>query len=738
MTSVKAGRTSVKPGRAVEPVSASKPASGSEPGPASKQVPASEPVNASAAQAPPETWEDVNERYLEAGLAWLRLLLRAAAGRNEAGRGQAGGDRTAGDRPAGSVPVTDEELASAAAAMERAAAADPPPALVSLGGLLGLSAFERHALLLCAAPELDPGFAELCAAAQGDPGLPCATFALALSVLPEPAWDVLSPYRGLRYWRLVDVDRAGGRTLVTSPLRADERIVNHLKGLDYLDERLESLVTLLRPAPGAAESGTGTDTGAGSCHPAVAEILTHWQHAPAWSGGRMAVVQLLGPDRETKRAVAVEAAAQAGLLLYGMPAGLLPSAAAELDTVARLWQRESRLLPLALWLDAGDEGHADGDGAVGRESTGRLGRFLDRVGGPCLVATREIRPDVPAPTAVVEVVPPPAAERAAAWRTLLPPADADRLAGQFALDLPSIHEIGAAAGGDPDAAWRDCLVRTRPRLGGLAQRLEPGAGWDDIVLPAQEAELLRQIAAQVAQRDTVYRTWGFAQRTGRGLGISALFTGPSGTGKTMAAEVLARHLGLDLFRVDLSAAVSKYIGETEKNLRRLFDAAEPGGTILFFDEADALFGKRSEVKDSHDRYANIEVGYLLQRMESYGGLAILATNQRRALDTAFVRRLRFIVPFDFPGPAERRRMWERAFPAAAPVGALDAGRLAELPLSGGMIRNIALNAAFSAASAGTPIGMPAVLAAARAELRKADMPLPGADFSWDGQPEVTP
>ncbi|MEH6374298.1 ATP-binding protein, partial [Streptomyces sp. KLMMK] len=415
-----------------------------------------------------------------------------------------------------------------------------------------------------------------------------------------------------------------------------------------------------------------------------------------------------------------------------------PGAAAELDTVARLWQRESRLLPLALWLDADDEARTDGDVHAAGEAAGRLGRFLERVGGPCLVATRETRPDVPAPTAVVEVVPPPAAERAAAWRTLLPPADADRLAGQFALDLPSIHEIGAAAGGDPDAAWRDCLVRTRPRLGGLAQRLEPGAGWEDIVLPAQEAELLRQIAAQVAQRDTVYRSWGFAQRTGRGLGISALFTGPSGTGKTMAAEVLARHLGLDLFRVDLSAAVSKYIGETEKNLRRLFDAAEPGGTILFFDEADALFGKRSEVKDSHDRYANIEVGYLLQRMESYRGLAILATNQRRALDTAFLRRLRFIVPFEFPGPAERRRMWERAFPDAAPVDALDTGRLAELPLSGGMIRNIALNAAFSAASAGTPIGMPAVLAAARAELRKADMPLPAADFSWDGQPEVTP
>ncbi len=198
----------------------------------------------------------------------------------------------------------------------------------------------------------------------------------------------------------------------------------------------------------------------------------------------------------------------------------------------------------------------------------------------------------------------------------------------------------------------------------------------------------------------------------------------------MAAEVLANALSLDLYRIDLSAVVSKYIGETEKNLRRVFDAAEGGGAILLFDEADALFGKRSEVKDSHDRYANIEVNYLLQRMEAYSGLAILATNMKSALDIAFMRRLRFIVNFPFPGPAERRLIWERAFPAGTPLGVLDYERLGRLNLTGGNIHSTALNAAFLAARAGTPVTMSVLLEAARGELRKLDRPVNEADFRW--------
>ena len=231
---------------------------------------------------------------------------------------------------------------------------------------------------------------------------------------------------------------------------------------------------------------------------------------------------------------------------------------------------------------------------------------------------------------------------------------------------------------------------------------------------------------------TVLERWGFAARYSRGLGLTALFAGASGTGKTMAAEVLAHTLDLDLFQIDLAGLVSKYIGETEKNLRRVFDAAEDSGAILLFDEADALFGKRSEVKDSHDRYANLEVSYLLQRMEAYRGLAILTTNMRHAIDTAFLRRLRFVVEFPFPDAAERARIWQRVFPPETPRAGLDPARLAQLGVAGGVIRNIAMHAAFLAADAAEPVRMSHLLAAARTEYAKLERPLGRAETEgWE-------
>jgi SpoVK/Ycf46/Vps4 family AAA+-type ATPase len=226
----------------------------------------------------------------------------------------------------------------------------------------------------------------------------------------------------------------------------------------------------------------------------------------------------------------------------------------------------------------------------------------------------------------------------------------------------------------------------------------------------------------------VLRSWGFGERAARGSGITALFAGQSGTGKSLAAEIIAGELGLALYRVDLSGVVSKYIGETERNLRRVFDAADEGGCMLLFDEADALFGRRSEVKDSHDRYANIEVNYLLQRMEDYRGVAILTTNQRQAIDHAFLRRLRFVINFPFPSPRERALLWQRAFPAGTPAGDLDLGRLTKLAATGGMIRNIALNAAFCAAGRDIPVTTALVLEMARAEFRKLRLPVSDADF----------
>jgi SpoVK/Ycf46/Vps4 family AAA+-type ATPase len=307
------------------------------------------------------------------------------------------------------------------------------------------------------------------------------------------------------------------------------------------------------------------------------------------------------------------------------------------------------------------------------------------------------------------------------------------LVAQFRLGAREIRlAAGEARGATPESIgrelWDACRRHARPQLDDLAQRIDAAVTWDDLVLPEAERRILEQIAVHVRHRVRVYDRWGFAARGARGLGISALFHGSSGTGKTLAAEVLAGVLELDLYRIDLSQVVSKYIGETEKNLRRVFDAAEDGGAILLFDEADALFGRRSEVKDSHDRYANIEVGYLLQRMEAYRGLSILTTNQKGALDPAFMRRLRFAVAFPFPDAEQRASIWERAFPAATPTDGLDLGRLAQLHMAGGAIRNVALGAAFRAADADGAVTMAHLLEAAQSECAKLERPLSAAEI----------
>ena len=266
--------------------------------------------------------------------------------------------------------------------------------------------------------------------------------------------------------------------------------------------------------------------------------------------------------------------------------------------------------------------------------------------------------------------------------------------------------------------WDFCRHQARPKLEGLAQRIDTSATWNDLVLSAQQLQILQDIATHLQQRAKVYQEWGFANKSSRGLGISALFYGESGTGKTMAAEVLANELHLDLYRIDLSAVVSKYIGETEKNLGRIFAAAETGGGILLFDEADALFGKRTEVQDSHDRHANVEVSYLLQRIEAYQGLAILTTNHKNALDSAFLRRIRFFVEFFAPDTTQRTEIWRRVFPQQTPTQDLDYQKLGQLKVTGGNIRNIALNAAFLAANAEEPVMMKHILQAAKREYLK--------------------
>ena len=667
-------------------------------------------------------WHDANNSYLAAALEWLRLTLRRHA---------ASGSAPAAGRPDLGLPVTDDQVAAAERACAAAAAGEPLPALVELSVRLGLAPFEQKILLLCAAMELAPATGDLCALAQRDECAPWPTFALALELFADASWEALAPRSPLRYWHLIEITQLPGQPLTASALRADERIVSYLKGLNYLDDRLEPLLAAI-PVP--------ADDLPASQQATVLDIVQGWARLSALS--RAPLVQLPGPDRATKLSVAAHAAGRLGRKLYCLPVGLLPPQSADLELVARLWSRESLLLPLALYLDADAADAAEPQ--AGATQNRPAGRFLTMSSGLFLLGTREAWPEVGPAAAVVDVARPLPAEQRAAWLAALGSGaeqTADRLTGQFDFDAATIAAIASLAAGSGDidgtaspgqlpVLWDACAAVCRPRMDALAQRIESHFTWDDLVLPDSELDLLRQLADQVRQRATVYHDWGFAERFSRSLGITALFAGPSGTGKTMAAEVLANDLRLSLYRIDLSAVVSKYIGETEKNLRRLFEAAEQGAAVLFFDEADALFGKRSEVKDSHDRYANIEINYLLQRMESYRGIAVLATNMRSALDPAFLRRLRFVLTFPFPAAAERRAIWSKAFPPRTRTADLDLDRLAGFTATGGMISNIALNAAFLAARAGEPVSMPLVLEAARTEFRKLELPVAESDFAW--------
>ena len=276
---------------------------------------------------------------------------------------------------------------------------------------------------------------------------------------------------------------------------------------------------------------------------------------------------------------------------------------------------------------------------------------------------------------------------------------------------------GTIAEADLFAAAR---ARTSDQMRDHAVKIDPRREWGDLVLPADQIAQLHEMCDQMKYRHVVLGEWGFDRKLSMGKGLNALFAGPSGTGKTMAAEVIARDLGLDLYKIDLSTVMSKYVGETEKNLERIFGAARNSNAILFFDEADALFGKRSEVRDAHDRYANVEISYLLQRMEAYDGLVILTSNLSKNMDEAFVRRMHFTVEFPYPDVEDRQRIWAIAFPVEAPLEAdIDVGLLAErYRLTGGNIRNIALTAAFLAARDGGVIGMEHVLWATRREFQK--------------------
>lgn len=265
-----------------------------------------------------------------------------------------------------------------------------------------------------------------------------------------------------------------------------------------------------------------------------------------------------------------------------------------------------------------------------------------------------------------------------------------------------------------------CYLQVQHKLDKKATRIKPNYDWDDIILPAEQKNLLKNACNQIKYRHIVYGEWGFERKLSYGKGLSILFAGPPGTGKTMSAEVIARELFLEIYKIDLSQVISKYIGETEKNLQEIFTEAQHSNAILFFDETDALFGKRSEVKDSHDKYANIEVAFLLQKMEEYQGISILATNLLQNIDEAFLRRISYVIKFPFPDVEQRERIWRAMFPQEAPLSEeIDFKFIAEkIQVAGGNIKNIAVSAAFLAAETGSEIGMQEIIEAAKHELQK--------------------
>jgi ATPase family associated with various cellular activities (AAA) len=575
-----------------------------------------------------------------------------------------------------------------------------------------LGPFERALLILCAGAELDGEIATLCGTAHGDSAFAYPTLGLALTVLPDTDWEMLSPALPLRHWRLIEVGE--GPLITRAPLKIDEAVLHFLMNGYFWDEQLAGLISPLEAQAAPVPS-----------HQRLADQLaTLWENSPA--GEPLPVLQLVGTETEDRRAIIAAAAEKIGQTPFAIALHTLPTAPRECERLQRRWERMARLLTGLLVIEEDMAGADDANQAAQWVSARAL---IDEVDGAAIVSARQRR-QLGRRTAVTLDVPlPTAAEQSALWRDVLGHADpalVAKLASHFDLGAASIASAAAAARGVPPETagalvWDTCRAQVRPRLDHLAQRVESAAGWDDLVLPERPLEMLREISAQVRLRGVVQDEWGFARRGPRGRGVVALFAGSSGTGKTLAAEILANELALDLYRIDLSAVVDKYIGETEKNLARIFEAADNGTTILFFDEADTLFGKRSEVKDSRDRYANIEVGYLLQRLETYRGLAILASNMREAVDTAFLRRIRFVVDFPYPDETQRALLWRRAFPAKAPLDGVDFAALARLHLSGGQIATVAVNAAFLAADAGQPIGMPHVVAACRQEMAKAGL-----------------
>jgi hypothetical protein len=535
----------------------------------------------------------------------------------------------------------------------------------------------------------------------------------------------------LRHYRLVEVvDDGGSSPSLSKALRLDERMISFLLGETTLDARIASHVTWLDTDPDAV------------CltHAQRAELTRLVEQTAQCMDGsptrQKPVAYLYGARNAGVEAMVRGSAERLGLPVLAIDAALLSEPGIDFDQAIFLLFREGLLSQAALFLQNVDRVFDQDPGGLRYHA---LIRYAAEMGSILFLSGERpwhwpIPPD-PIVLRTLELRTGGYIEQLEAWRTLLGGQIADpdlqRLVSRHPLALRGIAAAWRMArrradlGGAGDEVTIDhleeaCRAQARLPASGLATRLGPKHGWTDIVLPPGQLEQLRALCSQAKHLATVYGGWGFERKLTLGKGLNALFSGPPGTGKTMAAEVIAADLKVEILKIDLSQVVSKYIGETEKNLRQLFDQAADAHAILFFDEADALLGKRTEVKDAHDRYANTEVAYLLQKMEEYEGITILATNLRQNMDEAFTRRMRFIIEFPFPEEDDRLRIWKGVWPEEVPLGEdMDLHWLArQFRLSGGNIRNVALDAAFHAAEQQQAISMHHLTRATKRELQK--------------------
>jgi SpoVK/Ycf46/Vps4 family AAA+-type ATPase len=666
-------------------------------------------------------------------------------------------------------------------AQRRAASADAGIylPLARLAQLFGLSAFEEQCLLICLAPEVDRKYEKLYAYLQDDVTRkkPCVALLLDLlcrttaeKLAARASFDPQSPLLKFKLLLITDSSADGPAPLTQRFLKLDDRIVNFLLDSSQTDARLNGVARLHRPALAALAASAGLpaivpkdllgrvlrcvrshpDSTASRAPESDAMQQDSSIQVGAGQVGAGPIFYFCGPYGVGKLALAEAVCGELGLPLLVCDVERLVNSPLPFEEAAWLLVREAALQGSALCLETFDCLTADEEKNQTQIKTLLQAAQIFSSLTFILGAQRWMPRHAVSEQAFVELAMPVPDEqvRRAYWMQeqmnfgqFADEIDWDALAGKFRFTPGQIRDALATA--RDLAAWREgdgritaddlhaaCRAHSNQRLTALAQKIQPKYVWRDIVLPADRLQQLREICNYVRYRTLVYQEWGFDGKLSLGKGLNALFAGPSGTGKTMSAEIMAGELGLDLYKIDLSTVVSKFIGETEKNLSRIFAEAETSNSILFFDEADALFGRRSEVRDSHDRYANIEIGYLLQKMEEYQGVVILATNFRKNMDDAFVRRMHFTIEFPFPDEKDRRRIWEQIWPERIPISPdLNLTFMArKFEITGGAIRNIALAAAFLAAADGRVVTMSHLIRATRREYQKMGKVISGGEF----------